>query len=71
MSIDLTQDFFTLFGLPRRYALDDAALEAYLVTTLPMMFGEGFFCGGAMALIVVYRPQWCASFDDARYLHSR
>ncbi len=28
MSIDLTQDFFTLFGLPRRYALDDAALEA-------------------------------------------
>ena len=28
MSIDLTQDFFTLFGLPRRYALEDAALEA-------------------------------------------
>lgn len=28
MSIDLTQDFFALFGLPRRYALDDGALEA-------------------------------------------
>ncbi len=28
MSIDLTQDFFTLFGLHRRYAIDDAALEA-------------------------------------------
>ena len=28
MSIDLTQDFFTLFGLHRRYAIDVAALEA-------------------------------------------
>ena len=53
------------------WSLDDAALEAYLVTTPPMMFGEGFFCGCAMALIVVYRPQWCASFDDARYLRQR
>jgi uncharacterized membrane protein len=40
----------------------------YLIATPPMMFGEGFFCGGAMVLIVVYRPQWCASFDDDRYL---
>lgn len=28
MSLDLTQDYFSLFGLPRRYALDDSALEA-------------------------------------------
>ncbi len=28
MSIDLQQDFFGLFGLPRRYRLDEAALEA-------------------------------------------
>lgn len=28
MSIDLTQDYFALFGLPRRYALDETALEA-------------------------------------------
>ena len=28
MSIDLTQDFFALFGLPRRYAIDEPALEA-------------------------------------------
>jgi len=27
MSIDLQQDFFELFGLPRRFHLDDAALE--------------------------------------------
>ncbi len=51
--------------------LDDPAVAAYLAATPPMMFGEGFFCGGAMALVVVYRPQWCASFDDARYLRSR
>ncbi len=28
MSIDLTHDYFTLFGLPRRFALEEAALEA-------------------------------------------
>jgi uncharacterized membrane protein len=53
------------------WSLDDPAAAAYLAATPPMMFGEGFFCGGAMTLIVVYRPQWCASFDDARYLRPR
>jgi uncharacterized membrane protein len=33
-----------------------------------MMFGEAFLSGGALALMVAYRPQWLASFDDARYL---
>lgn len=51
--------------------LGGAASAAYLVATPPMMFAEGFFCGGAMALVVIYRPQWCASFDDARYLAPR
>ncbi len=50
------------------WSLDDPAAAAYLAATPAMMFGEGFFCGGAMVLIVVYRPQWCATFDDARYL---
>lgn len=50
------------------YALDESASAAYLAATLPMMFGEGFMTGGAIVLIVVYRPQWCATFDDARYL---
>lgn len=50
------------------HALDESASAAYLAATLPMMFGEGFMTGGAIVLIVVYRPQWCATFDDARYL---
>lgn len=46
----------------------ESVAAAYLIAIPPMMFGEGFLCGGAIALIVVYRPQWCASFDDRRYL---
>lgn len=40
----------------------------YLTAGMLMMFGEGFLTGGTMALVVVYRPHWCASFDDRRYL---
>lgn len=43
----------------------------YFVAAIPMSFGEAFFTGGTMALIVTYRPQWCATFDDARYLSRR
>lgn len=28
MSVDLTQDYFALFGLPRRFVIDEGALEA-------------------------------------------
>lgn len=42
--------------------------ELYLLTTPAMMFGEMFFVGGIMALVVTYRPQWCSSFNDADYL---
>ena len=27
-----------------------------------------FITGGALTLLVVYRPQWVATFDDARYI---
>lgn len=43
----------------------------YLLAAIPLSFGEAFFTGGVMALIVVYRPQWCASFDDEKYLAKR
>ncbi|GAB1406867.1 energy-coupling factor ABC transporter permease [Thermomonas brevis] len=48
--------------------LDIGNPAVYLTAGMLMMFGEGFLCGGAMALVVVYRPHWCASFDDRRYL---
>ena len=43
----------------------------YLVAAVPMAFGEAFLTGGTLALVVAYRPQWCATFDDARYLQGR
>ena len=41
---------------------------AYLVATPLLMFGEAFLSGSVMVLLVVYRPQWCVSFDDRLYL---
>ncbi|WP_313927994.1 energy-coupling factor ABC transporter permease [Pseudoxanthomonas sp.] len=51
--------------------LDMPGASFYLLATPLMMFGEAFLCGGVMALVVVYRPQWCSTFDDARYLRPR
>jgi uncharacterized membrane protein len=48
--------------------LGGRALEAYLVATPMLMFAEAFFAGAVMVLVVVYRPQWCRSFDDRAYL---
>lgn len=44
------------------------AVEGYLASAPLMMFGEAFLSGGALALMMAYRPQWLASFDDHRYL---
>ena len=42
------------------------------VQILPLlMFGEGFINGGAMALLVAYRPHWVATFHDAWYLRGK
>jgi len=39
---------------------------------LPMlMFGEGFINGGALSLVVAYRPQWVATFHDRWYLDGK
>ncbi|MDH7454009.1 energy-coupling factor ABC transporter permease [Luteimonas composti] len=48
--------------------LGGRALAAYLVATPMLMFAEAFFAGTVMALVVVYRPHWCRSFDDRAYL---
>ncbi len=43
-------------------------VAAYLAATPLLMFAEAFFAGTVMVLVVVYRPQWCCSFDDRLYL---
>jgi uncharacterized membrane protein len=48
-------------------AARDAA-TGYVVSAPLMVFGEAFLTGGALALMVAYRPQWVASFEDARWL---
>ena len=49
-------------------AVLEGAAAAYLAATPLLMSGEAFLTGGLMVLVVVYRPQWCASFDDRTYL---
>jgi uncharacterized membrane protein len=40
----------------------------YLPWYLLMSWAEAFTTGGALTLLVVYRPQWVSTFDDARYI---
>lgn len=36
-----------------------------------LMFGEAFINGGAMSLLVAYRPHWVATFHDHWYLRGK
>lgn len=49
------------------YSLDFLRSD-YLPWFLFLSWAEAFSTGAALTLLVVYRPQWVASFDDARYL---
>ena len=40
----------------------------YLPWYLLMSWAEAFTTGGTLTLMVVYRPQWVTTFDDARYI---
>jgi uncharacterized membrane protein len=50
--------------------LDDL-LSGYLPWYALMAWAEAFTTGAALTLMVVYRPDWVATFDDARYLRNR
>jgi uncharacterized membrane protein len=40
----------------------------YLPWYLLLSWAEAFTTGAALTLLVVYRPQWVSTFDDARYI---
>lgn len=43
----------------------------YLPVYLLMVFPEAILTGSVIALMVVYRPAWVGSFDDALYLRNK
>jgi uncharacterized membrane protein len=45
--------------------------EEYLPFYLLMAWAEALSTGMIMTLLVVYRPEWVATFDDRRYLGTR
>ena len=57
-----------LFKACAAWLMGDESASAYLAATPLLMYGEAFFTGTTLALVVVYRPQWCATFDDETYL---
>ncbi len=63
----LSTAFFTLTGAyPLNYLL-----EEYLPFYFLIAWAEAFATGMLMTLMVVYRPAWVSTFDDARYLHGK
>jgi uncharacterized membrane protein len=46
-------------------------LENYLPYYFLMAWAEAFSTGMIMTILVVYQPEWVATFDDTRYLQSK
>lgn len=46
-------------------------LEHYLPYYLMLAWSEALFTGMGMTLLVVYKPDWVATFDDQRYLRNK
>ena len=47
----------------------DLLLSEYLPFFLLLGFAEAWLSGMALTLLVVYHPEWVASFDDRSYLN--
>jgi uncharacterized membrane protein len=59
--------FNTIIGAyPLHYLLSE-----YLPYYLLMAWSEAFTTGMAVTLMVVYKPEWMATFDDRRYLDKK
>ncbi len=46
-------------------------LDEYLPYYLLMAWAEAFSTGMIMTLLVIYQPEWVATFDDRRYLQGK
>ena len=57
-----------VMALSEAYTLD-YLLDNYLPFYLLMAWAEAFSSGMVITVLVVYRPAWIATFDDARYLN--
>lgn len=58
-----------LMALSGTYSLDYLTSQ-YLPYFILMGWSEAILTGMALSLMVVYRPAWVATFDDARYLQN-
>jgi uncharacterized membrane protein len=58
----------TVFGAGRPSDLVFGERAPFLIY---LAFGEGTLTGMILTLLVVYRPEWVATFDDSRYLTGR
>ena len=56
-----------IFAAARVYPADEL-IGQYLPYFLLLAFPEAILTGSSIALMVVYRPRWVLSFDDALYL---
>lgn len=53
------------------HALTGVRVEPFVALGLMMGFGEAFLTGMLVTILVVYRRDWVATFDDARWLAPR
>ncbi|MBN8442982.1 MAG: energy-coupling factor ABC transporter permease [Dechloromonas sp.] len=49
----------------------DFLLSDYLPYFLLLGFSEAWISGAVVTLLVIYKPEWVAGFDDARYLSNK
>lgn len=61
----------TLYALAAGAYSFDYLAENYLPFYLLMAWAEAFSTGMIITILVVYRPEWVATFDDRRYLLSK
>lgn len=68
LGVGLVSSLFSV--LAGAYTLNYLVGE-YLPYYLLMAWSEAFSTGMAMTVLVVYRPDWVSTFDDARYLRGK